>query len=110
VSPSAKARKKRALRPAGPAIVHAPREHGAQSRDLDRLHDVGVETRLTRTLAVRLEAVTRQRDQAYRIGVRTFANTPRDLVAVHDGQPDVEQHDVRIERVDLLERLRTAIG
>src|SRR3569832_2810276 len=80
-----------AILTAGPSTVaERPRQHV----HVDRLHDVGVEARGARALPIGVLPVAGDGDDA-RLVVDQLrrAQAGRQLVAVHDGQADVQQAD-----------------
>src|SRR5690606_15349756 len=74
-------------------------EGGEDALELDGFDEVVVEAGAQRALAVFGLAVAGEGDQAH-LQAGELAGALGDLVAVHDGQADVEQDDVGLELAD----------
>src|SRR5690606_20860909 len=93
------------LRSAG----RGPRNELPEGAAVDGLRQVLVEAGLERLALVLLLRPARKREQPDQLAVGTCPDAPRDLVAVHLGQADVEQDDLRPKAFHRLQRFTRAV-
>src|SRR5688572_28833734 len=78
-------------------------EQPADRRDVYRLDEVVIEAGSERALAVHRLAIAGQRDQVQPLAAGQRADLARELVAVDNGKPDVEDRRVGGERAHQFE-------
>ena len=76
----------------------------------DRLHQVSVEPGLRRSIAVLLLSPPGHGNQLRSPARGAQAELPRRFVAIHSRHPEIEQHDIGVERLRQRERLDAIMG
>jgi hypothetical protein len=76
---------------------------------VDRLDQVCVEARFSRSIPIFFLPPARQRDQDQIPSPRLFPDSSTRFVAVHSGQADVEQHDIGMESLGGFDRFESIV-
>ncbi len=74
-----------------------------------RFGQMRIKPRLSRRFDIGISPISCERHEHHIIEYWIVANLPRDLIAAHDGQSDINQRNVRVLAGDRIHR-RSAVG